>query len=131
MIWKRDHNNPVSKDAILVFPCGDDRGGLERPLVAPGGARGAGGGAAARARLVPAAGLVLGHGLLALEQGLDRRLPEYLNGTPLTVEARVVGRYSVISRPPRCSCFCESGCKPRPLNRRGALTSPEARAGCI
>ena len=31
------------------------------------------------------------HGLLALEQGLDRRLPEYLNGTPLTVEARVVG----------------------------------------
>ncbi len=32
-----------------------------------------------------------GHGLVALEHGLDRRLPEHLNGTTLTVEARVVG----------------------------------------
>jgi competence protein ComEC len=31
------------------------------------------------------------HGLVALERGLDRRLPEHLNGTTLTVEARVVG----------------------------------------
>ncbi|HEX5679034.1 MAG TPA: DNA internalization-related competence protein ComEC/Rec2 [Alcanivorax sp.] len=35
--------------------------------------------------------LAAAHGLLALEQGLDRRLPEHLNGATLTVDARVVG----------------------------------------
>lgn len=36
-------------------------------------------------------GLAWAHGQLALQQGLDRRLPEHLNGATLTVEARVVG----------------------------------------
>ena len=35
--------------------------------------------------------LAWGHGLLALEQGLEQRLPEHLNGSTLSVEARVVG----------------------------------------
>jgi len=39
------------------------------------------------------------HGLVALERGLDRRLPEHLNGTTLTVEARVVGLPVTDTRP--------------------------------
>ncbi len=35
--------------------------------------------------------LAWAHGQLALEQGLERRLPEHLNGATLSVEARVVG----------------------------------------
>lgn len=43
--------------------------------------------------------LAWAHGLVALENGLDQRLPEHLNGTTLTVEARVVGLPVTETRP--------------------------------
>lgn len=53
--------------------------------------------------------LAWAHGLVALERGLDQRLPEHLNGTTLTVEARVVGLPVTDTRPRFGRCRAVSG----------------------